>query len=297
MDMYSEPVGSRRLLDMSLSTIQRNIACLEDLGDTPLHLATRILRYIKRPQQLAIIEENSPTLLGHTHEFWFNFIKRDIFNWEKMLLTKQKRDGSFWTAEEIKQKATYKTYKNCLQKAEDEERKAREILNKDMQARKETDIDTETKILEKEPSTWTKGRSGNKRTTGTVGGLRFTHGSRTKTDTPKGFMAKLRREAADSKLTRPGSTLATPNHLLGRTPPMKIFARREIEKTTATTPISATQSTRTNYVGNTPQKPLSSIPAIPANTESNKPVPQTSPLRPGKRKAPPTVLLPNKRQK
>jgi elongin-A len=328
MDTTFQRRGARSLMDMAISTIQRNIAHLEDIGDTPIHIALRILKYVQRPKQLALLEEHSPELAEHTHEFWFSFIKRDVFRWQDMLLKKQKKNGEYWTEEEVKQKATYKTYKRCIDKADVASREAEEIFQQRMQATKDAAESNETRIVEKLPAGWLKRRGAGRQESSATGELRLTKGSKTKTDTGKNMITKFRREAADKMLTRPGSVLATPNHLLNRTMAPKIFARREptmrrllserrLSQTKQDSPKAASKDPPTTIRDVSKKITLSNLPSKTAYQATKAPTnerrepkatdigespkdrakTQQSPLRPVKRRTEPTVLLPNKRRK
>jgi RNA polymerase II transcription factor SIII (Elongin) subunit A len=316
-------------MQMAISTIQRNIIHLDDLGDTPIHIALRIIKYVQRPKQLALIEERTPELAQHTHHFWFNFIKRDVFRWQDMLLKKQKKNGEFWTEDEVKQKTTYKTYKRCIEKSESASREAEEIFQQQMQATKDAAENNETRIVERLPASWMKRRNAGRQESSSTGELRLTKGSKTRTDTGRNMITKFRREAADMRLTRPGSSLSTPSHLLNRAiPPPKIFARREptMRRLLSARPISQGKSDSPKAASRDPSTtlrnmskkiapPRISAKAVPSQSKisskergepktndleegsKDRNKTQPSPLRPIKRRAEQTVLLPNKRSK
>jgi hypothetical protein len=309
MSTYTEPRGAQTLLSMALGAIN----LLEDIGDTPIHIALPILRSIERPEQLALLEECNPALLEHTPELWFNFIKRDVYQWKELLLTKQKSNGELWTEGEVKQKTNYKIYKKYLAKSEVIKAEAEEVLKERLAAAKNAAIKKETRIVERLPQSWMK-RGSSRGASSASAEIRLSNGSRTKTDTVKGLMTKVRREVADARLTRPGSTLGTPTHLLNTGRPRPIIAhksagppmRRLLSEKPSSKP-TASGLLRAQPSENSKAQKLSSstnslvikgsedlVDIEAAKTQRD--LPQAPVYRPLKRKAP-TVLLPMKRMK
>jgi RNA polymerase II transcription factor SIII (elongin) subunit A len=297
---------------MAQGAVRRNITLLEDIGDTPIHIALPILRSVERPEQLALLEERSPALVEHTTELWFNFIKRDVYEWKDILSEKRKRSGEPWTEDEAKQKTNYKIYKKWLARSEVLKAEAEEVLKERLAAVKNAAIKKETRIVEKLPQSWMKSRTSLRGGSSASAEIRFTSGSRTKTDTVRGLMTKVRREAADARLTRPGSTLGTPTHLLNTGKPRTIIARsvvappmrRLLSENPSLKPKSAAHApesperlkspiSSSNKIS--PRKAAEESKGVESTTKQGDPS-QVSPYRPLKRKAA-TVLLPVKRMK
>jgi hypothetical protein len=235
------------------------------------------------------MEENRPDLVSETHEMWFSMIKRDVFGWEKMLLSKVKRNGENWTLDEIKKKATATTYRNCMAKARKEEDKATEILRQAIAKETQDARERETRIVDKVPSSWEKPRHSSST-------------SRPKSD----IISKIRREAAAHRQTQPGGSLSTPNHLLQvrrrpqiiRAPqmrrllePAKTLARAATKSGEEKTSTVEKSHVRANSDGasstNERSKPSGTRPSDSRGEARTTP----------KRKRVPTVLLPSKRMK
>jgi hypothetical protein len=205
MDINGSTIGARPLAAMCLTVIRKNINNVTDLGtlgeDNP-KFALKILRLIKRPEQLAVIEQNSPQLIPHTHEIWFSLIKKEIPGWENMLFHKSRTDGHTFTEEEVKQKCSYNIFKRCQKKADEAERRAEEVLRQQIETAKQASARKETRILTTMPSTASR-----RSRPVAHSELRFSHGSKT-----KNIITKIRRETADAKLKK--GRLGTPTHLL-----------------------------------------------------------------------------------
>lgn len=303
MAYNEERLGARKLFNMAINVVRSNIRDIEDFGDTPVHIVLPLLRHVQRPDQLALIEENSPFLKDHTHELWFNMLTRDVFNWQDMLLTKRKANGALWTEDEVKQKMTHKIYKRSLIKAEEAEKAAEEEMIQKMQAAHQAASSNTPKVVVNDPLLWKKQRTA--RQDGSSSSLRFTAGSRTRIDTGKSALNKIWREAADSKLKRPGSTLARPAHLLKKG---KVIAPRSSGVRTLVTGANAILRKTPQNMASVPSNPRTL--QVPSISETSRP--KSKPSAPKddrasairspasaipKRRAEISVLMPTKRRK
>jgi RNA polymerase II transcription factor SIII (Elongin) subunit A len=292
-----ERVGAPRLVDLALATARRNAQFIDDVGNLlPIRMVMPILKAVERPAQLAILEKNRPELVAETHELWFNMIKRDVPGWEKMLLTKVKRNGETWTVDEIKRKATATTYRNCMEKNEKEVAQATEVLRQAIAQDTKERRDKETRIVEKVPSSWEKRR----------------HAPSTATRPKSDVISKMRREAAAHRQMQPGGSLSTPSHLLGfmrrpraaiRVPRMRRLldpASAPASEPNKTKPLTAPGShTRARSDATSAKEPdggASTAKETPAPSGS-KPLDNREGRTTPKRKQAPTVLLPSKRRK
>jgi RNA polymerase II transcription factor SIII (Elongin) subunit A len=301
METQKGPQGARPLVSMALDIVRRHVASLDDVGDAPPKLILPILKHIHRPEQLALIEENSPHLKDHTHELWFNFIKRDCFGWDNILLTKRKKNGELWTVDEVKQKATWTTYQRCLEKSEKSEEEALLALEKNMSAEKKQAESRETRVLQNLPSGWLRKRG--HKPTGKVTEL-------------KNMIAKHRREEVNSGLAKPGKPLARPTHFLNRgamgmagpnqaarriLPPMRRLTAAPADKSTTESKMKSISPKLQELLPSPIKSSTAERSQAPEarNTETAQTTQGNQPPRPRppKRKAPPTVLLPMKREK
>jgi hypothetical protein len=222
VDNEPERIGSRSLFDMSMDKLRKNIHLLWETNDTPIHILMPLITLVQNPAQLGAIEESSPHLHGHLGIFWLRIIKRNITGWEDMLIkNKLHSDGRHWTEEEVAKKATYRTYRNCVRKMKQEDAAAEEQLRQAVGQASAAQRDKETLIIEQLPPGYLKKKKrvaggGYDGTSGAAqtGELRFGGGSRTRTNTGKGVMTKIRRELKEARFSRNGGSLATPTHLL-----------------------------------------------------------------------------------
>jgi hypothetical protein len=292
-----ERVGAPKLVDLALATARRHAQFIDDVGNLlPIKMVMPILKAVERPDQLATLEKNRPELAAETHELWFNMIKRDVSGWEKMLLTKVKRNGETWTVDEIKRKATATTYRNCMAKEEKEVAQATEVLRQAIAQDTKERRDKETRIVEKVPSSWEKRR----------------HVPATAARPKSDVISKMRREAAAHRQTQPGGSLSTPSHLLGflRRPQSAIRAprmRRLLDPASApASKASKTRSTTAPWSHARARSDATSAKESDGGANPAKETPAPSGGKPSdsregrttpKRKQAPTVLLPSKRRK
>jgi hypothetical protein len=304
-----DKVGAPRLIDLCIATARRNVHYIDDFGDLPLPFVELIVKSVERPDQLAMLEKSRPDLVDKTHELWFSFIKRDVFGWEKMLLTKIKKNGQTWTVEEIRKKATETTYRNCMAKAQAEEAKATEVLRQAIAKETQEARDRQTLIVDKVPSSWEKHRH----SSSSAGGRHQ------KSD----VIGKMRREAAAHRQIKPGGKLATPNHLL-RSSKRQVHGtiraprlRRLLEPAAAPTPaVAAHGADRASSAAVVPARRRSDAreasgkesegdagssaketPKAAAAAAASRPAEGREARTTPKRKRPVTVLLPSKRKK
>lgn len=95
-----------------------------------MHIILPILRHVEDPAQLKRLEDNSPHLKGETGALWLEFIKKDVFEWKKLLLETPRRNGRCYTEEEIKKKLTHKQYARLMEKAEKAQERDLDLLRK-----------------------------------------------------------------------------------------------------------------------------------------------------------------------
>jgi hypothetical protein len=221
VDQEPERVGAQSLFNISMDKLRKNIHLLWETNDTPTHILMPLVTLVQNPEQLGAIEESSPHLQGQLGQFWLRIIKRNIIGWEDMLIKNRLHsDGRKWTEAEVAQKATYRTYRNCVKKMKQEDALAEEHLRAVMGQASAAQREKETTIIEKLPPGYLKtkkrtggGYDGTSKTAQT-GELRFGGGSRTKANTGKGFITKMRRELKEARFMKAGGSLATPTHLL-----------------------------------------------------------------------------------
>jgi hypothetical protein len=291
-----ERVGAPRLVDLCIATARRNVQFIDDIGNLlPLKLVMPIVKAVQRPDQLARLEKNRPELAEETHEMWFNFIKRDVSRWEKMLLTKVKRNGENWTVDEIKKKATETTYRNCMAKEQKEVAQATEDLRQATEKETKEARDRQTRIVDKVPSSWEKHRHSS------------STGGRSKSD----VISKMRREAAAHRRVAPGGSLSTPSHLLRfkrevhvsiRPPRMRRLlepagtpTRAALEKEKSSTGADARNNAKETSGKESEGDAAGS--AKETKSAGDRPAESREGRTTPKRKRPVTVLLPSKRKK
>lgn len=157
------------------------------------------------------LELNCPQIIGKTGEIWIKLIKRDV---EKYANETPSNPASW-----------HKVYRRLVKAHQRDLAASEEQLMATMSglrnAKKEKAIQWVSKEEVKEPKVYgmqyapaepkPKKPAPPVRTVET---LRFGGGSRTKTTTGHGLMQKIKREAREASLRRPGGVLATPNHLI-----------------------------------------------------------------------------------
>jgi hypothetical protein len=285
-----ERIGAPRLVDLCIATARRNVQFIDDVGNLlPLKIVLPIVKAVERPDQLALLEKNRPGLADETHEMWFNFIKRDVPGWEKMLLTRVKRSGETWTVDEIRKKATQKTYRTCMAKEQEEVAQATEVLRQATAKETQESRDRETRIVDKVPSSWEKHHH---RTPSQRGG--------------SGVISKLRREAAAHRQAAPGGSLSTPSHLLrfkrqvhGTIRPPRMRRLLDPAGTPTRAAVDKERSPMKAEARSKPKEASGKELEGDAAKETKAPASKPAESRGAtpKRKRPVTVLLPSKRKK
>lgn len=106
---------------MTQRQLIRNIALVQDVGDTPYELLRPCLRKIADPQQLRTIEIASPHIADSSAELWQAFIKRDIPNYKDKLV-EPKNPRSWW-------KVYRKLWREEQATREQQERELKEVLD------------------------------------------------------------------------------------------------------------------------------------------------------------------------
>lgn len=218
---WVDRIGAPSLFDLSNDKLRRNIHLLWETNDTPKHILLPLVALVHNPEQLGAIEESSPHLKGELGVFWLRMIKKNIAGWENMLFKNRLHsDGSPWTEAEVVEKATYRTYRNCVKKMKQEDAAAIAQLRQAVGQASAAQRDKETRVIAKLPPGYfrPKKRTGHgyDGTSGVpqTGELRFGGGSRTKTTTAQGVMTKIRRANKEASFARRGGALSTPTHLL-----------------------------------------------------------------------------------
>ncbi|KAL8692696.1 MAG: hypothetical protein Q9218_002317 [Villophora microphyllina] len=196
-------------------TLIKHITLLTDIGGIPYDIIRPVLLKLENPQQLKILEDASPQLCGADEEIWISFIKRDIPDWEKKILY-PKNPKSWW-----------KVYRKLLGDHEKEvEDLAAEMKAKFSRIKVEKDQHQIQRLegIRKIPKldgmefahaaeyNRVKKRPKDTRPTSTV--LSFRAGSKTKTLTGKGVMAKAQREAKEMSHFTGRNVLTIPTHKL-----------------------------------------------------------------------------------
>ncbi|KAF2101643.1 hypothetical protein NA57DRAFT_53596 [Rhizodiscina lignyota] len=74
---------NKSLYHMAIRRLVRSKDQLEDVGDIPYAKIRPVLVKLERPDQLRLIEVNSPHLEAHTAELWQNFLRRDVMSYEQ----------------------------------------------------------------------------------------------------------------------------------------------------------------------------------------------------------------------
>jgi elongin-A len=175
-----------------------------------------VLRKLERPEQLHILEQNSPQLYENNadSEIWMMFIKRDIPNYASK--PHQPKNPANW----------YKVYKKLLAEVksdiEDDALILKATMDKLAEERaKHTSKIVDPRTMPKLPRMGGMRAEAQKRAQATVrtadsSVLRFTSGSKTKMTTGKGVMDRARREARELSLfSARKAPLAVPTHKLG----------------------------------------------------------------------------------
>ncbi|KAI0863275.1 RNA polymerase II transcription factor SIII subunit A-domain-containing protein [Xylaria cubensis] len=186
----------KSLVELCTAVCLRNIKDIDDMGSIPYSIARPIVTKIDNAVQLRRIEVNSPHLEIETVECWKRLIKRDFpipaatknyvprnpRSWHKIYAKYHREDA------EAKENAREKL-KNAFNKIEqDKGHNVSKVVTYD--SRKLPRLPRDVK-----PQVGMRARSG--RSGPDQSELRFTGGSRTKTNTPKSVLKRAMREAKE----------------------------------------------------------------------------------------------------
>ncbi|OTB02313.1 hypothetical protein M426DRAFT_13615 [Hypoxylon sp. CI-4A] len=189
---------------------------IDDVGGAPFSILRPILLRVDNPEQLLTLEENSPHIRDDTGECWQRLINRDF----PVLAKKHRfepRNPASW----------HKIYRKYAVMEAEAKREAEEKLKNSFSNMKKEKQDKAVKAINFNPRTLgpvpgrRKGIPGPRGDSGT-GGLRFTGGSRTKTNTGQSILRKARREAAEigrrNRLVTSSGQLPVPQGQITRAP-------------------------------------------------------------------------------
>ena len=186
------------LFDIAKHRIIQNIEMLTDVGDLPYDFLRPILLKVEIPDQLRLIEENSPQIQGEDGEIWLRYIKRDIQNWQKK--PHQPKEPKSW----------WKVYRKLKNDAEVEKQAQEDALRASLKALQDDKATNKTMIVDAK--------------------LGFDPAKRRKVPTHSGFVSgfgsssvpaknaktaidRLKRSMYEQKVARPKGSLM-PTHLL-----------------------------------------------------------------------------------
>ncbi|KAI0600300.1 RNA polymerase II transcription factor SIII subunit A-domain-containing protein [Biscogniauxia sp. FL1348] len=211
----------KSLLQLCTAVCIKNIKEITDVGSTPYSVLRPILLKVDNARQLRQLEVNSPHLEGDDAECWIRLIARDF----PVLSEKHKfepRNPSLWHR-------VYKKYKSL---EEEQKREAEEKLKnafagikKEKEGNTSQIINFDGRRLPRPPrddrSPMGFRGNGAKRDSG-ISGLRFTGGSRTKTNNAQSILKRAIREAkeigARNRLNTPTGQLIAPTGQIARPP-------------------------------------------------------------------------------
>ncbi|KAI1486958.1 RNA polymerase II transcription factor SIII subunit A-domain-containing protein [Biscogniauxia mediterranea] len=215
----------KSLLQLCTAVCIKNIKEITDVGSTPYSVLRPILLKVDNARQLRQLEVNSPHLEGDDAECWIRLIARDF----PVLSEKHKlepRNPKLWHR-------VYKKYKSL---EEEQKREAEEKLKnafagikKEKEGNTSQIINFDGRRLPRPPrddrSPMGFRGNGAKRDSG-INGLRFTGGSRTKTNSAQSILKKAIREAkeigARNRLNTPTGQLTAPTGQIARPPPAMV---------------------------------------------------------------------------
>ncbi|KAL9582566.1 MAG: hypothetical protein Q9212_003227 [Teloschistes hypoglaucus] len=186
-----------------------------DVGVMPYDIVRPILLKLENPQQLKILEGNSPQLCGADEEIWIGFIKRDIPDWESKILY-PRNPASWW-----------KVYQKLIREHEKEVQtdaaalKAQfSRLKKEKEKLKPEQLEEIRKIPKMDGmqfahiADYNKVKKIPKDTRPTSVVLRLNAGSNTRVLTGKGVVKKSEREARELTHFTSNTHLSIPTHQL-----------------------------------------------------------------------------------
>ncbi|KAI1109020.1 hypothetical protein F5Y14DRAFT_433903 [Nemania sp. NC0429] len=186
----------KSLIELCTAVCIRHIKEIKDVGDLPYGKVRSILLKVDNPGQLRQIEINSPHLDAETSECWKRLIARDFpvlsarngfipsnpKSWHKIYAKYQHLDREAKRVAEEKLKNAFKEIK----KEKDES--VSQVINYDSRKLPRLPRDVKPQVGTR-PKGWRHGHDQSE--------LRFTGGSRTKTNTPKGLLKRAFREAKE----------------------------------------------------------------------------------------------------
>ncbi|KAI0433627.1 hypothetical protein F5Y09DRAFT_298355 [Xylaria sp. FL1042] len=186
----------KSLVDLCTAVCIRNIKEITDLGIIPYAIARPILLKVDSAVQLHQIEVNSPQLAADTPEFWRRLIARDFpvlskreayvpknpTSWHKIYAKYQHMDAKAKRDAKERLQNAYKGLK------EEKDRSVSQVVTYDSKKLPRLPRDVKPQVGVRPKSR----RAGPDQSE-----LRFTGGSRTKTNTPKSLLKRAMREAKE----------------------------------------------------------------------------------------------------
>ncbi|KAL8749953.1 MAG: hypothetical protein Q9184_006603 [Pyrenodesmia sp. 2 TL-2023] len=204
------------LTELTRRALTKNISNVTDIGDIPYQIIRPVLLKIENPNQLQMLEEQSPQLYGADAEIWISLIKRDIPDGGSKLLM-PKNPENWWKV--------YRKMRNDYEKVVQNDAAQLKAAFTGIQSAKDS---RQIRIMEGIPklpkldgmqfahaAEYNRVKKPPKVVKPPTSVLRFTNGSKTKTLTGKGVMDKARREAQEMSRFRQKHVMATPTHQLG----------------------------------------------------------------------------------
>ncbi|KAI0442507.1 hypothetical protein F4803DRAFT_519275 [Xylaria telfairii] len=186
----------KSLVELCTAVCLRNIKDITDMGSLPYSLVRPIIMKIDNASQLRTIEVNSPELELETSECWkrliarhfpilaatHNYVPKNPRSWHKIYAKYQRLDAN--AKEEARAKLV-----NAFNKIEkDKDQHHSKVVNYDSRRLPHLPRDVKAQVGMR-PRGW--GRAADQSE------LRFTGGSRTKTNTPKSVLKRAMREAKE----------------------------------------------------------------------------------------------------
>ncbi|KAI1280023.1 RNA polymerase II transcription factor SIII subunit A-domain-containing protein [Xylaria sp. FL0933] len=186
----------KSLVELCTAVCIRNIKDITDIGTIPYAIARPILLKVDSAVQLRQIEVNSPQLAADTAEFWKRLIARDFpvlsrreafvpknpKSWHKIYAKYQQMDTEAKRAAKERLQSAYKGIQ------EEKDRTVSKVVTYDSRKLPRLPRDVRPQVGVRAKSN----RAGPDQSE-----LRFTGGSRTKTNTPKSLLKRAMREAKE----------------------------------------------------------------------------------------------------
>ncbi|KAI1354086.1 RNA polymerase II transcription factor SIII subunit A-domain-containing protein [Xylaria sp. FL0043] len=186
----------KSLVELCTAVCIRNIKDITDIGTIPYAIARPILLKVDSAVQLRQIEVNSPQLAADTTEFWKRLIARDFpvlsrreafvpknpKSWHKIYAKYQQMDTEAKRAAKERLQSAYKGIQ------EEKDRTVSKVVTYDSRKLPRLPRDVRPQVGVRAKSN----RAGPDQSE-----LRFTGGSRTKTNTPKSLLKRAMREAKE----------------------------------------------------------------------------------------------------